>query len=92
MSDASLTTAETLKLLLELATNDQFRQRYADKPAAALIELGIPHETVVNLPAACLAACKLASKDEFKEAHAQYMSSDVARTQSMAIPKLLLKS
>ncbi|MEO5561586.1 MAG: NHLP-related RiPP peptide [Dokdonella sp.] len=90
MSDASLTTADTLKLLYELASNDQFRQRYADKPAAAMVELGIPHETVINLNASCLAPCGLASKDSFKEAHAQYLNSDVARTQSMAIPQLRL--
>jgi putative modified peptide len=90
MSHATLTTAETLKLLLELATNDAFRERYAEKPAAALVELGVPYTTVVNLDAACLAPCKLASKEEFAESHRQFQGSDVARTQSMAIPQLRL--
>lgn len=90
MSHATLTTAETLKLLLELATNDAFRERYAEKPAAALVELGVPYTTVVNLDATCLSPCKLASKEEFSESHRQFQSSDVARTQSMAIPQLRL--
>jgi putative modified peptide len=90
MSHATLTTAETLKLLLELATNDAFRERYAEKPAAALVELGVPYTTVVNLDAACLSPCKLASKEEFAESHRQFQGSDVERTQSMAIPQLRL--
>lgn len=90
MSHATLTTAETLKLLQELATNDAFRERYAEKPAAALVELGVPYTTVVNLDAACLAPCQLATKEAFAEAHAEYQSSEVAQKQSMAIPKLNL--
>lgn len=90
MSHATLTTAETLKLLQELATNDAFRDRYSEKPAAALVELGVPYSTVVNLDAACLAPCKLASKQEFADAHADYQNSELAQKQSMAIPKLNL--
>ena len=90
MSHATLTTAESLKLRLELATNDAFRERYAEKPAAALVELGVPYTTVVNLDAACLAPCKLASKESFAEAHSEYQNSELAQKQSMAIPKLNL--
>jgi putative modified peptide len=90
MSDATLTTAETIKLLLELATNDAFRQRYAEKPAAALVELGVPYETVVNLNAACLASTGLAEKDAFKQAHQQLLSANFASTHSMLIPNLRL--
>lgn len=90
MSDATLTTAETIKLLQELSTNDAFRARYAEKPAAALVELGVPHETVVNLNARCLAPARLADKDAFREAHQQWSSAGITQTQSMVIPSLRL--
>ena len=72
MSDAALTNEQALKLLLELATNDGFRQRFEAKPAAALVELGIPHETVVNLNAACLAPLNLQPKDVFQKAREEF--------------------
>lgn len=60
MSDAVLTKAQGIALLRELATNDAFRTRFEEKPAAALVELGIPAHTVVNLPAACQVPRKIA--------------------------------
>ena len=55
MTDAVLTKQQGLDLLKELTTNPGFRKRFAEKPAAALLELGVPGETVVNLNARCLA-------------------------------------
>jgi len=88
MSDAVLTNEQTLRLLLELATNPGFRERYAEKPAAALLEIGVPAVTIANLPAACLAKCALKDADEFKKAHQQLLDKRFASVQSMAIPSL----
>ena len=56
MTDAVLTKKQGLALLQELRTNPGFRRRFAEKPAAALLEIGVPHETIVNLNARCLAS------------------------------------
>lgn len=90
MSDATLTTQQTIKLLLELSSNDAFRSRFEEKPAAALVELGIPHETVVNLNAACLGAAVLADRKTFAEAHRQLVGSAVIEKSKMIIPPHLL--
>lgn len=55
MAHATLTKAQGIALLKELTSNDAFRQRFSEKPAAALLELGVPPETIVNLDPACLA-------------------------------------
>lgn len=86
MSDSSLTNEQAQKLLHELATNDMFRTRFQEKPAAALVELGIPHETVINLNAACLIPLRLAAKDDFREAHQQLVENQATHTESMIIP------
>lgn len=90
MSDAVLTNEQALKLLHELASNDGFRQRYEDKPAAALLELGIPEATVVNLNAACLASVKLAGKDAFKAAHENFAKKGAEVCLTMIAPHLRL--
>jgi len=59
MSDAVLTNEQSLRVLTELLTNPGFRQRYEEKPAAALLEIGIPAVTIANLPAACLVAARI---------------------------------
>lgn len=89
MSDAVLTTSQTLKLLLELATNDGFRERFSEKPAAALVELGIPHEVVINMRAACLAPTPLLGKEAFREAHQEMVDSSVVEAHAMIIPNRL---
>jgi putative modified peptide len=58
MTDSVLTKKQGLLLLQELISNPGFRKRFADKPAAALLEIGVPAETVVNLNARCLAPRK----------------------------------
>jgi len=90
MSDATLTTEQAIKLLRELASNDGFRARFEEKPAAALVELGIPHETVVNLRAACLAPLKLAEKAKFSTAMKELGDSAVQYVDKMIIPNLRL--
>lgn len=89
MSDAVLTNDQTLKLLRELATNHGFRQRYEEKPAAALLEIGVPATTIANLPAACLAPQKLAQdQSAFDEALREMTNNKFVTAQSMAIPTL----
>lgn len=86
MSDATLTTAQVASLLFELSTNDAFRARFQEKPAAALVELGIPHETVINLKASCLLPQRLAGKTAFKQAHDQLTQAEIAGVRGMIIP------
>ena len=62
---ASLSREHSLALLHKLSTDDGFRSRFEQKPAAALAEMGVPHETIVNLNAQCLTARTLAGKDAF---------------------------
>lgn len=69
MADSKLSREHSLALLHKLATDDGFRNRYEQKPAAALAELGVPHETIVNLKASCLAPTALAEKSHFASAH-----------------------
>ena len=90
MSDASLTHEQAQKLLKELSSNDVFRQRFEEKPAAALVELGIPHETVINLNAACLAPIKLAGKSVFGDALSALSTADSNSCLTMISPQLRL--
>jgi len=92
MSDAVLTNEQALKLLHELSANDGFRTRFEEKPAAALVELGVPANTVVNLDAACLAPMRLAGKDQFKKAHTEFRSAGAEACLSMVTPQLRLDS
>jgi len=86
MSDATLTNEQCVALIKELATNDEFRKRYEDKPAAALVELGIPYHTVVNLNAACLAPRRLADKETFAAAQKDLSEEALSAYQSMKAP------
>jgi putative modified peptide len=90
MSDAVLTNEQATKLLNELATNDGFRARYQEKPAAALVEIGIPHETVINLNAACLAPMQLAGKATFEATLKEFSSNSAKACLSMITPQLQL--
>lgn len=90
MSDATLTNEQCADLLKELATNDRFRRRYEEKPAAALVELGIPYHTVVNLNAACLVPRQIAEKEIF-EAARQQLGDEATKTYlSMQAPLVRL--
>lgn len=69
MADSTLSREHSLALLHKLSTDDGFRSRFEQKPAAALAEIGVPHETIVNLKATCLAPNTLADKAHFVGAH-----------------------
>lgn len=68
MTDTSLSKEQGLKLVQKLARDDAFRARFEEKPAAALVELGVAADTVVNLPTLCLVPRKLAEKSAFEAA------------------------
>lgn len=86
MTDAVLTKKQGLALLQELRTNPGFRRRFAEKPAAALLELGVPHETIVNLNARCLGSRSAEDFGDIEKAHAALQSDADTESLSMVIP------
>jgi|1185.fasta_scaffold1213462_1 putative modified peptide len=93
MSDSVLTHEQATKLLRELQSNSGFAARFQDKPAAAMLEIGIPAVTIANLPAACLARCKIdPTSERVRETLATLEKSATVAAQSMAIPTVKLSS
>jgi hypothetical protein len=93
MSDSVLTHEQAAKLLRELQSNSGFAERYRDKPAAAMLEIGIPATTIANLPAACLARCTIQpTADKVKETLEMLEKSATVTAQSMAIPSVKLST
>jgi len=90
MADSKLSREHSLALLHKLATDDGFRSRYEQKPAAALAELGVPHETIVNLKGSCLAPASLANKDHFALAHASLSNATAENCLDMIVPNAQL--
>lgn len=90
MADSKLSREHSLALLHKLATDDGFRSRYEQKPAAALAELGVPLETIVNLKASCLAAQTLANKERFRASHAQLATEATNECLAMIWPNVKL--
>ena len=90
MADSKLSREHSLALLHKLATDDGFRSRYEQKPAAALAELGVPLETIVNLKASCLASTSLADKSHFIRAHKELANSATENCLMMVIPNAQL--
>jgi putative modified peptide len=85
-TDEKLSREHSLTLLHKLATDDDFRSRYEQKPAAALAELGVPLETIVILRASCLASTSLADKAHFQSAHAQLAAAAADQCLVMIVP------
>ncbi|HKT41240.1 MAG TPA: NHLP-related RiPP peptide [Rhodanobacteraceae bacterium] len=90
MADSKLSREHSLVLLHKLATDDGFRSRYEQKPAATLADLGVPLDTIVNLKASCLAPATLAPKDHFVQAHTELAESAVESCVGMIPPMLKL--
>jgi len=88
MADSKLSREHSLALLHKLANDDGFRSRYEQKPAAALAELGVPHETIVNLKGSCLAPATLADKAHFADAHSALTNAAADRCMAMIIPSV----
>ncbi len=88
MADSKLSREHALALLHKLANDDGFRSRYEQKPAAALAEMGVPLDTIVNLKGSCLAPTTLADKDHFMGAHAQLLNADANSSLQMIVPSV----
>jgi putative modified peptide len=86
MTDAVLTRKQGLALLQELRTNPGFRRRFAEKPAAALLELGVPHETIVNLNARCLSSRRAEDFGDLDKAFAALQDDADTESLSMVVP------
>jgi putative modified peptide len=94
MADSKLSREHSLVLLQKLATDDAYRARYQEKPAAALAELGVPHETIINLKASCLASVTLADKAHFTKAQESLAKAEASSCLEFIVPngKLSLAS
>ena len=89
MTDAVLTKKQGLTLLQELISNPGFRRRFLDKPAAALLEIGVPAETIVNLSPRCIAPRKegsLATADALTQARNELEKDGAQESLSMWVP------
>ncbi len=92
MTDATLTEGQALALLRKLATDDDFRKRFQAKPATALVEIGVPPETIVHFAAKCLGPCRIAPKDTFANAVEKLDRNVVSRTMVMFPPWIRLRA
>ncbi len=92
MADSTLSREHSLALLHKLSTDDGYRSRFEQKPAAALAEIGVPHETIVNLNAACLTAKPLADKAAMTAAHGELSNQASSACLSMWVPTVQLNS
>ena len=92
MSDAALTNEQIAQILSELLTNPGFRARYEDKPAAALLEIGVPAATIANLPAACLLPQKNIDNKKLAAAQKQVAAKTFSASASMAIPNIRMSN
>ena len=86
MADSKLSREHSLALLHKLANDDGFRSRYEQKPAAALAELGVPHETIASLMATFQVTGKLADKTRFAEARRQLLNAGADACVQFTIP------
>lgn len=84
MADSQLSREHSLALLHKLSTDDDFRNRFEQKPAAALAEVGVPQDLIDGLPAASTAPMKLAPRETFANAleHFKRGAAEVALCQS----------
>ncbi len=90
MAVSKLTHEHSLALLHKLATDDGFRSRYEQSPAAALAELGVPQETIANLKASCRQPTTLAAKSHFADAHKALSQAAADACVGMFIPTIKL--
>ena len=92
MADSTLSREHSLALLHKLSTDDGYRSRFEQKPAAALAEIGVPHETIVNLKASCLSATTLADKGHFVQAHQELSDATANTCLTMSTPSSAFSS
>lgn len=85
--NGKLSKQDSIVLLQKLATDDGFRSRFERSPMAALVELGLPHDTVVN----CLSPQTLASKAAFEAVLKQFHSENAEASLRMVAPMAKLQ-
>jgi len=85
-TNASLSREHSLALLHKLATDDVFRRRFEQNPAATLAELGVPSKIIMNLMASCQVLGKLADKEKFAKARQLLLDAGADACIQMAIP------
>lgn len=90
MTDSTLTKDQALALLRKLATDDDFRTRFENKPAKALTEVGLTAESIIELKACCLKPTKLAEKEHFAGIVEALNQAALQEAMSMIIPQMKL--
>ncbi|OJY97881.1 MAG: hypothetical protein BGP25_00120 [Lysobacterales bacterium 63-13] len=88
MKDSELTEKQATELVRRLASDDAFRALFEAKPAKALVEMGVPAETVTELNAKCLCPAQLADKDQFRLALERMDAEVLAVAGKMTPPKM----
>lgn len=91
MADSKLSHEHSLALLHKLATDDGYRARYEQNPAAALAEVGIPGDTIIAFSAKCETKGTLASKEAFATAYRQLAAASADACVSMYVPSPQLR-
>lgn len=91
MNHATLTKEQISQLIKRLASDDAFRALFESKPASALVQLGVPAETVVELNPACLCGAPLAEKAHFEEAARKLDDAALMAFSDMQVPKMALR-
>jgi putative modified peptide len=86
MADSKLSREHSLALLHKLATDDGFRNRYEQSPAAALAEIGVPSDVITSFMSSCETSGPLASKDRFAEARRRLLDADADACVQMYVP------
>jgi putative modified peptide len=86
VADTNLKKEHGLALLTKLAQDDAFRAHYEQKPAEALLQLGVPADLICGLPARCLCPRKAAPKADMEHARKQLAGDLDTSTLALMIP------
>ena len=87
---ATLPRDHALAVLAALAHDDDFRARFAARPADALVRLGVPADLVAALAPQHLVPAPLADKAAFEASYRALASDLVEKRLSMIVPMLRL--
>ena len=86
MADRNLTREHGLALLTKLASDDAFRAHFEQKPAEALMHLGVPPELICALPPRCLCPRKAAPKEDMEHSRQQLAGNIDTSMLALLIP------
>ncbi len=90
MTDTTLTQAQAIDLLTRLATNDDFRARFAAKPAKALLDIGLTALEIIDLDPCCLKPVTLLGKPVYQDIVDQLDQAAITAAMTMNTPELRL--